>query len=205
MSQARLEQARAAALAELNRTPQARPWWVDALALAVLDLGIGVGLLLAVPSHHEQHASDLFRALGALGLAVVATAGAVAAVRPGSRWLRLGVLGVAGGSMVAMAAAASSASGAPALGGAGCSIFEVLSAVVPLAVSMWVLARFASDPLRAVVAGLAASAGGLLALHFTCPVGTLTHLTGFHLAPWLLISLLSLGIRRLVRSATFAP
>ncbi len=200
-----LEQARQAALAELARTPKARPWWVDALVLAVLDVGVGVALVALLPTHGEQHDGAVLRLVTAAGLLLVAGLGAVAAVRPGalpSRWV---VLGAAGLAALTSLLGVSGVGGAGLWGGAACTVFEVASSVVPLAAATWVLSRFAADPLRAAVAGLAASAGGLFALHFTCPIGTVAHVGVFHLVPWLLMGLLSLGIRRTVGSATWAP
>jgi hypothetical protein len=200
-----LEQARQAALAELARTPKARPWWVDALGLAVVNVGVGLALLALFPSHSEQHASALWRVVTAAALVTVAGLGAVAAVRPEALSLRWSALVMAGVSAAGTLVGASGVGAKGVWGGAACTVFEVLSAVVPLALATWALSRFAADPLRAAVAGLAASAGGLLALHFTCPIGTLQHLGVFHLVPWLFIALVSLGIRRLVGSATWAP
>lgn len=56
-----------------------------------------------------------------------------------------------------------------------------------------------------MLGGLAAGAGGVFVLHLHCPSGALGHLIGFHLGPWLLVATLALGLRRLVRSSTFAP
>lgn len=62
-----------------------------------------------------------------------------------------------------------------------------------------------SLPDQEVVAGLAAGAGGLMTLHLHCPNGTLGHLLLFHLVPSALVSLLAVGVRRRLSSASWAP
>jgi hypothetical protein len=201
-----LEAIRAAAHAELARAPRVRPWWVDALALVVTNVGVGVVLMSVLTPHLEQHASEAFRLLGAAGLLLVAGAGAVAAVRPGWHTVRLAVVALAVGStLVVLAAASGVGPQGPLFGGVGCGVLEGLYSVLPVVVSTFVLSRFAPDLLRSVVAGLSAGAGGLVGLHLHCPNGTLAHLVAFHLVPWVLISAGAVGLRRLVGSSTFAP
>ena len=107
--------------------------------------------------------------------------------------------------LVILSAASGFDPGTPFLGGVGCGLSELAASAVPAGVSLWVLSRFAPDVLRTVVAGLAAGAGGLLTLHLHCPNGTLGHLVVFHVVPWVLVSLLAVGIRRWLPSASWAP
>jgi hypothetical protein len=197
-----MEAIRLAAQAEFARAPAVRPWWVDASLLMGVNLVTGVGLALAMTVNTQQHDSLVLRWLGALGLLALAGFGAVAAVRPGWRLVRIGLVGAASALVLVVLAAAS---GAGAFGGMGCGAIEAIASLVPVLVSLVVLSKFAPDPLRTVVAGLSAGAGGLFALHLHCPNGALSHLVVFHLAPWLLISVLAVGLRRLVKSSTFAP
>ncbi len=201
-----LDAIRAAAQAELARTPRARPWWVDALALAGTNLGVGLVLMVVLTPHLEQHASEAFRQLGTAGLLLVAGGGAFAAVRPGWRTVRWSMVALAAGStLVVLAAASGVGPVGPLFGGAGCGVLEGLYSLIPVLVSTFVLSRFAPDLLRSVVAGLSAGAGGLVGLHLHCPNGTLAHLVAFHLVPWVVVSAGAVGLRRLVGSATWAP
>jgi hypothetical protein len=201
-----LDALRTAAQAELRRHPRARAWWVDALLLVGVNLGVGVVLMFALTPHLEQHASEAFRQAGAAGLLIIAVGGAIAAVRPGWRSARLAVLTLAVGSVLVLLAAASGLGpGGSFFGGAGCGVLEALYSVVPVLVSTFVLSRFAPDLLRSVVGGLSAGAGGLVGLHLHCPNGTLVHLVGFHLVPWVAVSVAAVVLRRLVGSASWAP
>ncbi len=202
----KLEAIRAAAHAELASSPKVRPWWLDALALVVVNVGIGVGLMGFLTPHLVQHGSVVLRWVGALGLLTIAIGGAVAAIRPGSRSMRLGVVGLAVGSALVLLAAASGLEGsATFFGGAGCGVLECAYSVVPVVISTFALSRFAPDVLRTMVAGLSAGAGGLVGLHLHCPNGSLSHLAVFHLIPWLLVSAVAVGARRLVGSSSYAP
>jgi hypothetical protein len=202
----KLEAIRAAAQAELASAPRVRPWWLDALVLVVVNVGIGVGLMAFLTPHLQQHTSLVLRWAGAAGLLTIASGGAVAAIRPGARSLRLGMVGLAIGSALVLLAAASGLDGGKSFfGGAGCGALEGAYSVVPVVVSTFVLSRFAPDVLRTLVAGLSAGAGGLVGLHLHCENGALSHLVGFHLVPWALVSVVALGVRRLVGSASYAP
>jgi len=201
-----LEAIRRAAQAELGRTPRVRAWWVDALTLVGVNALCGLGWSAFFSLHLEQHTGPLVRAVGAAGLVLVALLGALAAVRPGGRPLRVVLVGLAAATALVLVGAASGHDpGIPFLGGAGCGVSELVASVLPLGASVWVLTRFAPDLLRTLVAGLAAGAGGLVTLHLHCPNGTLSHLLVFHLAPWVLVALAAVGLRRVLPSATWAP
>jgi len=200
----KLEAIRLAAQVELARHPAVRPWWVDAGALLGINLLFGAGSMLLLTTPVDGFGPLRWGVAGAL-LAVCAL-GSFAAVRPGWRAARLVLLGLAGLTMALVLIAATGFDpGRPFLGGMGCGLWEGMASVVPVIAAMVVLSRFAPDPLRTVVGGLAAGAGGLLALHLHCPNGMLSHLIVFHLVPWVLVSLAALGLRRLVRSASWAP
>jgi hypothetical protein len=206
MNDESLEAIRRAALAELERAPKARPWWVDAVALVAVNALCGLGWSTLFAFNLVQHTGPVLRGLGAAGLGLMALGGAVAAVRPGGRPLRVLSLGVFVATVLVMLWGASGFDpGTPFFGGVGCGLSELTASVVPAGVSLWVLSRFAPDAVRTLVAGLAAGAGGLLTLHLHCPNGTLAHLLVFHLAPWVLVSLVAVGLRRKLPSASWAP
>jgi hypothetical protein len=201
-----LEAIRRAAHAELERAPRVRPWWVDAAALVVVNAVCGLAWSARYAFNLEQHTGPVLRTLGTIGLVLVAVAGAVAAVRPEGRPLRLLTLGVAVGTVLVLLGAASGFDpGGPFLGGVSCGVSELTASVVPAGVSLYVLSRFAPDLVRTLVAGLAAGAGGLVTLHLHCPNGTPEHLVVFHLLPWVLVSGLAVLLRRWLPSTTFAP
>lgn len=201
-----LEAIRRAAQAELGRTPTVRPWWLDAMGLMLLNAFWGLGWSTLFTFHEQQHTGPLMRWLGAGGLVLVGLLGMLAAVRPGGRDLRRVLLVLSGATMLVLLAAGSDVDpGQPFLGGVGCGASELVASVVPLGASVWVLTRFAPDPVRTAVAGLAAGAGGLVTLHLHCMNGTLAHLVVFHLVPWVLVSVLAVALRRVLPSATWAP
>jgi hypothetical protein len=200
----KLEAIRLAAHAELARHPAVRPWWVDAGVLLFVNLLFGAGSMLLLTTPVGGFGPLRWGAAAAL-LAVCAL-GTFAAVRPGWRSARFALLGLAGVTMALVLITATGFDpGRPFLGGMGCGLWEGLASVVPVIAAMLVLSRFAPDPLRTVVGGLAAGAGGLLALHLHCPNGMPSHLIVFHLVPWGLVSLAALGLRRLLRSSSWAP
>jgi hypothetical protein len=200
----KLEAIRLAAQAELARHPAVRPWWLDAATLLGINLLFGAGSMLLLTT--SVGGFGLLRWGAAGSLLAVCALGSFAAVRPGWRTARLGLLALAGLTMALVLIAATGFDpGRPFLGGIGCGLWEAMASVVPVIAAMVVLSRFAPDPLRTVVGGLAAGAGGLLALHLHCPNGMLSHLIVFHLVPWVLVTLAALGLRRLFRSASWAP
>lgn len=199
----RLEAIRAAAHAELARQPRTRSWWVDALQLACVNLVFGAGAALVLDWNSTQHTSAALRYLSAAALCVVSLLGAVLAVRPRARALRLAVIGLALTSIAAVLAAASGFD--PGMLGAGCGVSEGLLSLVPLVAATVILSRFAFDASRTIVGGLAAGAGGMLALHLHCPIGTLSHLALFHVLPWLAVAGVTLLVRSRLTSRSAAP
>lgn len=201
---AKLEAVRRLAQAELLERPAVRHWWVDAAMLVIINLVFGGGAMLVLTAHFET--VKVMQWAGAVALGSIGLFGAVAAVRPGWRDVRLTIVALGGMSVLLVLASATGFDpGNPFLGGIGCGLSEASVSVIPVVMSMVVLTRFAPDPLRAVVAGLAAGSGGLLALHLHCPNGTLWHLVAFHVAPWVLVSLAAVLVRRLLGSSSWAP
>jgi hypothetical protein len=91
------------------------------------------------------------------------------------------------------------------IGSGDCPAVEVLSSVLPLAVAVLLLRRSAFSWSRAV-AGVAAAGGvGVVLLELSCPNATVGHVVSAHLFPWAVTCALALGVRRRLRSASFAP
>ena len=197
---------RAAAQAELKARPRARSWWVDALLLLGVNLALGLGTSAALGWNTVQHASAAFRLVTAAALLVILGVGSVAAIMPRGRGWRLALVGLV---LVAAGLTALGASGFDGGvtfgGGVGCAMTECALSVVPVGVALGLLTRFGFDPLRALTAGTAAGAGGLLALHLHCPIGTVEHLLAFHLAPWLGLAALAVVLRRVLPTTSHAP
>ena len=206
-----LRRVHALARAELHTHPRARRWWWGALGLMALNLAVGVGsaVMLLTPrlSHHgHPEPSPVLWAIAVLLLALLA-AGPLLAFAPSRR----GVLGA--GLLLALAAALGVGFGGSGLtdarplsiAGVGCMSAEVLLSLLPFAATLWLLRAMPARPLRTLLACLSASAAGLLGLHLSCPVGTATHLLGFHVLPWLALGGVALLLRPRLRTRAYAP
>ena len=201
-----LDRARALALAELQEHPTARPWWADALALFAVNMAIATVASSLYEWRQVQHDSPIMRWGVALGLLVLIAVGAWAAIQPGVPLLRVGTLAFA--AMVTMWAGLGGSGvgpSGPLLSGSGCAVVEVALATLPLAVALWATSRFAFDVTRALTGGASVGATGMLVLHLHCPNGTTAHLLAFHVAPWLLMVLATLALRRMMPSRSYAP
>lgn len=196
----------AAARAELQRAPKARPWWVDGLILLGLNLVMGVGAALAMSWSNTQHGNATLTWVVAAGWLLVMTLGSLWWLRPGNETGRWAVMGL---TLLVFALSLGSLSGfdtgRPFMAGMSCAFIECGLALAPAAVALLFSSRFAARPGHLVVAALAASAGGALALHFHCANGTVAHVFSFHLLPAVLLAALAVLIRRRVKSRAFVP
>ena len=201
-----LAAARKLALDELTEHPRARAWWVDALVLFAVNLGVATVALSLVSWNQVQHDSPLMRWGVAAGLLALIAVGSWSAIQPGVPVARLSTLAFAA---LLMMWAGLSGSGVgpsgPLLDGKGCAGMEALFAVLPLGVALWVTSRFAFDTGRALVGGASVGATGALVLHLHCANGTTAHLMLFHVVPWLLLAVATLAVRRLLPSRSWAP
>jgi hypothetical protein len=203
--------AHALARAELRAHPGAQRWWWSVLGLVGLNLAVGLGsavvLLMHGPGLHGHPAPSSLRWAVALLLLVLLAAGPLLAFAPSRR----GALG-AGLLLALTAAGAVGFAGSGSAGGRllatawmSCASAEVLLSLLPLATTLWLLTRLPARPLRTLLAGLSAATVGLLGLHLSCPVGTVTHLLGAHVLPWLALAGLALILRPRLPTRAHAP
>jgi hypothetical protein len=194
-----------AARAELAAHPSPRPWWRDALLLLGVNALVAIGGVLAYGPAHSPGEPVVRYGVAALLFAVV-TLGAVVAIRPGARGLRIAFLSM---GVVATLAAVFGGDGVestrPFARGIGCAVTECLLSIPTLGVALWVLSRFSVSASRTLAASAASAAAGVLVLHLHCPIGTVEHLAVFHVAPWLMLVGLVQGLRRLVPTHSHAP
>lgn len=196
------------AVAELAQHPKPTPWWRDGILLG----GVCVLMALLGVFSGGTHALIGNRAgpvvifTVAVLLAVTIGWGVYAALMPRGRWHRLALVVFALENALLVGLGGSGVNIDPFWKvGMGCLQTECLLSLLPLVVAMPLLLRIAHDPLRALSAGLAASATGMLALHLHCPCGSAAHLFTFHVAPWFLLSLLFWAIRSRLPSRSYAP
>lgn len=191
------------ALAELQLTPRARPWWTGAMGfLAVCTVATGIGMWL-LPPNVVQHVSMTLRQASAAAWAIVMLAGGFFAVMPGGRHARTALMFAVVGCFALTLVAASGHD--PGVGGPGCGLIEWMIALLPLGLALLVLSGFAFDASRALSAGIAATSAGMLAVHLHCPNGTLTHQAMFHLSPILVAAVVTVLIRQMMPSRSHAP
>ncbi len=194
---AQLEAARLAAQAELAAHPRVRPWWFGAIALLAVDAALAIALPVAVSLRN-----DTFAWLLGLSWWAVAATGAIAALVPGRPSLRWATV-AAGGVVLLATLAGTSELGEPV--GVACAKFELAVSLLPVAVVLGLLMRFAFDPLRAAVAGMAAAAVGVGVLCVHCPSTAFAHVLAFHVLPWVALTVLAAVARRALPSHSLAP
>ncbi|MCI0574459.1 MAG: NrsF family protein [Myxococcaceae bacterium] len=200
----------ALARAELQAHPRPVHWAWEALGLAALSLAVGLGgafMLRAMsPADAPPPATTAPWSVGLL-LVLMVVGGSFLALAPGGRRMRVLALGLALPTALGVGLTGSGVSdGRPFLqAGLGCLSAEVLLSLLPLVTALWLLTRIATRPLRTAVAGLGASAVGLVALHAHCPVGTAEHLFTFHVLPWAGLAVVAVVVRRRLPSRSFAP
>jgi hypothetical protein len=195
-----------AARAELEKHPKARPWWLDAAPLLVLNLVMGVGAAAAMSWSDLQHNSMTMRSVIAVLWLLMMSVGSLLWLRPGpslSRWL------VGGGFVLASLLAVAGASGfdpsSSFFDHLNCAFIECSIALIPVSVLLVLSTRFAAGPSHIFVGALAAASGGALALHLHCSNGTVLHIVGFHLLPAVVLACIAVLIRRAMKTKSFTP
>jgi hypothetical protein len=194
------------AVAELTGAPRAAPWWLGAIPFAAVTLGVGAAGALSGPRANLASGQRQV-AVGAL-LAVAVLSACWAALSPRRRGRGLAFA-------VAFTAAAAVVFGGSGIYPAFCGPFweaglgcarAVVSWSVPGCAAALLAQRGAAHSLpRALLAGLAAGAGGALALHPHCPIGQALHLTVFHVLPWFAVAAALVLVQRRLRPRSFAP
>jgi hypothetical protein len=90
-------------------------------------------------------------------------------------------------------------------GCASCVRTSVIFSLLPLVAALGLLRRMAFHAVRAVAAGLAAGAVGLLLVHLHCSDGSPEHLAAAHVGPWLVLGALAPWVRSRLRTTQHAP
>lgn len=190
-------------LAELRAEPPPPSWGLRTLGLvlvcmAVVGSALGIAVVADLGTLRPRWPSAL--------LLAIVVGSCVAAVRPGSRALRVAVLGLAlagAGAHTLLAWTRGVATGW--LVDPECAVAEIGVALVPALVTAAVLRHFAYQPFRAFVGGIGAGACGLLVLDLTCHVAGVFHALAFHIAPCALVVVAVLIIRSRLTTRSFVP
>ncbi len=199
-----LELARQAALAELRRSPVAKPWQRQAALVVALWIGVSVvGAAAALVASLSGTADVLARAplLGAV--LAVAAVGGNAALTPRARlWAAL-TAGAVLPTMIALVA--SRGAGAPSATPEWvCSASHIAIGSLPLAVGLWALGQSAWTWRRALATGFGAGTAGPFLGELACHRGA-RHVLVYHLGAWLIVAAVCVVISRYRRPRVFAP
>jgi hypothetical protein len=184
------------------------PWWREAAMIAVLNALILVAGLWMLGGARLGNAAPLpvVWTIG-IALAFLAFAGPIISLAPRRRSLRNGLLLAL--PLVAVAISFGGAGLDPGRDliktGIPCLTVEVLFSAAPIAFALWALTGTAFQPGRVVIGAMSAGAVGLLALHVHCEIGSVSHLLGFHVLPWLALVAAAVMIRSRLPSRSFAP
>jgi len=202
-----LARVRAAALDELRAHARCVSWrrqaaGVALLVLATTALVIEVGSLVSIidPDRLER------RALPVALLVVLQVAGVFLAIAPGRRVARFGavILAAAAAATVVAWRGGGGGAGGAAISPFACSLSHLGVDLVPLAIVLYALRRFAWTWGRAALAGAAAGATGTIAGELACARGW-GHVLVHHLGTALLITLLGVLISRARTPDSYAP
>ncbi len=183
------------------------PWWREAAMVAGLNALILVAGLWMLGGARLANAAPLpvVWTIG-IALAFLAFAGPIISLAPRRRPLRNGLLIALPLVAVAISFGGSGVDPGGNLIRAGiCLAVEVLFSAAPIAFSLWALTHAAFQPRRVVIGAMSAGAVGLLILHVHCHIGSVSHLLGFHVLPWLALVAVAVMIRSRLPSRSFAP
>lgn len=196
---------RAAVLAEAQK-PAATRWWMrEAAGLFLVHLVVALGSLTIAGVAYGHAATTLSAStllfIGATGSGVIAT---LALGRTRERFaVTCAVLFVLGA--VTHVAQHELIWAAPWWAYANCALGELAMAMLPGVATTVALRRFAFQPDRALLGGVAAAATGLLVLDLTCPADGAFHALAFHLVPALVVVVIALLARRAISSRSHVP
>lgn len=196
---------RAAVLEEAQKPAATRSWIREAAGLFLVH-GVVALASLAIAGVAYGHEPTTFGAstllfIGATGCGVIA---ALALGRMRQRFAAsCAVLFVLGA--VTHVARHDLAWASPWWAYANCALGELVMAMLPGIATTVVLRRFAFQPDRALLGGVAAAATGLWVLDLTCPADGAFHALAFHLIPALVVVVIALLARRTVSSRSHVP
>jgi len=184
-----------------------RPWWALSLGLAAANACLATAAVFVLKAWNWQlSTSPRWLFLGAATvLAALATAGALLALSPTRRWLKVAMGLAAVAPLCVLLAADGRVANSPFLAGASCLWTVLLLSALPLAGGVWLLTRMAYSPWRALAVGLVSGGVGLLALQFHCANGASAHLLVFHLLPWVALGGAAVLLRQLLPTSSYAP
>jgi len=201
-----LLRARGLALAELRRQPQARSWQREALVAALLILAstaaiLVVGSWCSIVDVERLRGRWLSLAL----LVAVQVLGIVAAIAPGKSLMRVSAAALTVAAAVAMLVGRNVGAGAvSAMPGIACSASHVAVDLIPLALVIYFVRKFAATPARVLLAGVAAATTGAMAGELSCG-RDFTHVLVHHLGAALAIVVACALLARVRKPETFAP
>ena len=186
---------------EMEAAPRSLPWWADSVAIGAVSLAIAAAtmLLSARGSSHEVSPLTVLALLAATFL------GAISAIQPGARTLRLATLLLLAAASLALVWSGDRSRLSSPRDDLGCLVSTCILGAVPAAMALAALRRFALDEARTIVGVGGATAAAVLALHVHCPYGSIWHLAGFHVLPWAALITLGLSIRRWLVTDSFVP
>jgi hypothetical protein len=205
-----LAAARARALEALAAQPVARSWVWDVARLFGVCAGVAglvTGAFWATGRLNNSAPGAVVAGLAGLVLLAMGMS-ALVALWPARR---LGPGALALGGLTAVVALGLVAGGSGVVvrdfvrGCAGCASLGLVLSAAPALVALEALRHVAFHASRALAAGLAAGAVGLLVLHLHCPEGGAAHLALAHVGPWLLVSALVLAARAQLATRVHAP
>jgi hypothetical protein len=196
---AALEKTRAAALKALAEQPRPGAWWRPLGILLLLEFAAAGAGIWGLSTHGADASLPLSVALA---LTAVMAVGAFVAMRrspthAGRVVLPYAVLVVLTLGMGLLLPASPTPQ--------NCLGTEVLLSLAPMGAAVYLLAGTAFRPWTTLLATLSAGAAGLIALSMHCSDWSWHHLAAFHLAPWLVLAGMAVGIRSRIPSRTFAP
>ena len=174
--------------------------------LVAVNLATALGAMLGLSWSHNQHDTSLGRFGSAAALVLLLGSGAWSAIQPGAaghRRVAAALLALGGAGVIFGGSGYDT--GRPFAAGLSCAAIVLAAAVIPAFLTAQHLSGFAYSTSRALVGAASAGVGGVLALHFHCPIGAAPHLAAFHALPWALVIVLTTQARRRLPSRSFAP
>jgi hypothetical protein len=200
-----LKRARMATLAELRRSPVAKPWHQRAWLVVGGVLGLTAVAAMVVAVLNWPVPAPGARVPGVALLLAAQLLGLFSALAPGrSRLAEVSWVLAAAGALAVLAGRALGATAAEPAPGWICSVTELLAGVAPLALVLAGLRDIGWSWRRAVTAGVALGAAGFIWGQVACERG-LPHVLLHHGGAWLALAAACVYLSRRLRPRSFAP